>query len=124
MIVDTEMGHMRGHPVHGILTPASRKALASRVELQNRGAILKTLGPLRPAPRRVPAVHRKYRRTDCRVIGLIQVGNLVRGNDPKPLQCGQKISRGQLLLNMQCASPEEKFGYSRLKHHLPPTLRS
>ena len=66
-------------------------AIAGGVELQERRAVLKALGPLRPAARGVPPAHGEHRRALLRPPGVFDAANLLRRQLEQPVDPGNEV---------------------------------
>ena len=101
VVVHPDVADVARHHGAGALPAELEEALvAGRVELQQRRAVLKALGPLGPAAGGVAAGHREHRRGLLRRAGALdRVDGGGRGL-PQPGDLGQQVAGGQALVDL------------------------
>src|SRR5436190_19632349 len=85
----------RHHRERPFAAQIQKPLITSRVKLKQRRSVLKALRPLRPALRRIPALHRKNRRWRTRRAALFDGVYALGRTRPKLLQLWEKIGRRQ-----------------------------
>jgi hypothetical protein len=100
VVVHAHVRDVRRHPRVGALAAElEERALAGRVELQQRRAELEALRPLRPAARGVAAAAREDGRAVRRVPALLEVADLDRRELPEPRERLLEVLRPQRLVD-------------------------
>ena len=96
VVVDAHVRDVRRHARVGALAPElEERALAGRVELQQRRAELEALGPVGPAARRVAPALREDRRAVGRAPALLEIEDLPRGQLPEAGEARLEVGRPQ-----------------------------
>ena len=90
-----------GHQFDGLAASDVEEARVARgVELKDGRAELKALRPLRPAARRVAALHGEDGRAVGGLPGFLDAGNFLRRQLEHPLDGGDEFLRGQLVVDL------------------------
>ena len=100
VVVHPHVGHVGRHPRVGALAAQLEEALvAGGVELQEGGAELEALRPVRPAAGRVAAAQGEDRRAVRGVPGLLEGQDLLRGERPHPRDRRDEVGGAQRLVD-------------------------
>jgi hypothetical protein len=92
VIVDADMGEMRGHPSEGPLaSKVEELAVVGGVELQQRGPVLEAFRPLGPAAGGVAAVDREHGRAAAGGPGALDRGDLGCGQLEEPVDLAEEL---------------------------------
>jgi len=101
MVMHADVGNVRRHEVHGSFTALVQKPLlAGGVKLEDGGAKLEALCPLRPAAGGIAALHGEYGRARRRFPRLFERTNLRGRSGPELANARQQGRGGEFVLNV------------------------
>src|SRR5579859_5963534 len=93
---------MGAHPLDGLAPPQlQEEPVSSGIELKQRGAELKPLGPLRPTSSDVSPVFGKHRRPSCRIPVFLNRQDLGGRQLEKSFDLRHQMLLPQLIINSQ-----------------------
>ena len=106
VVVHPDVRHVGSHAPVGALAPdLEERPVAGRVELQDRGAELEALRPVRPPARGVTAAQGEDGRAVGGVPGLLEGEDLLRGERPEAIDRGPEVRGSQRLVDADHGRP-------------------